>query len=334
MPEASLPLVTVGILVKNRIWCIRRVLETIENVNYPKRLLKIVFVDDYSTDGTYEIICEWASKAYKKGFYKVNVIRARTNIPQARNLCIKHMEGKYLLFWDSDVIPPLDLLREMVEMMEHNPDVGIMGADYVYEDSTSTRYRPVIGKETNAVYMGFTLIKKEVLEEVRGFNENLSVGEDTEFCIRVKEKTKYRIIWTPKPVLHLKEHKKSKKLRELKIWFWYNFIVRGEEYYVSFKTLPRFLKLRVIYWLLWPWSILFAVFFTLLGNILITLPLLLYVVASLHPVVKQRGFAQGLCTWVKDNVLTGIALSYGVLKASLKQVIMRSNITRSIKSRV
>jgi len=315
--------------VKNRAWCIEQVLTAIENENYPKHLIKIVFVDDYSTDGTYEIITNWALKAEKKGFYKVEVIRARTNIPQARNICVKNMEGKYMLFWDSDVIPPSELLREMIELMEHNSDVGIVGADYVYKSTTGIKYKPTINKEAHALHMGFALIRKEVFEKVGLFNERLSVGEDTEFCIRVKERTNYRIVWAPKPVLHLKKTEEVKKPGILRRWLWFNFTVRAKEYRNSWKTLPKFLKIRILYWLAWPWVLGLLVYTAATGKILLAPFLLIYIGASAYPIIKHKGLGHGLRLWIKANVLTGLALSHGVLKEAIKSLFTKSGSERA-----
>lgn len=313
------PLITIGMPVKNRRWCLERVLKALENIDYPKHKLKVVFVDDYSRDGSYELLIKWSIKAKALGFYKVEVIRAKTNIPQARNLCVKHMEGKYLLFWDSDVISPPELLREIIDIMEHNPDIGMIGADYMYEPETGIKYKPTISKETHAVYMGFTLIRRDVFEKVGGFNENLSVGEDTEFCIRVKEKTGYRILWAPKPVLHLKKSKNIEKPSLL--WIKYNFQMRAKEYYASWKSLPKFLKFRIFYWLLWPWSIIALIYLLFEDRILFVIPILAYISSSIYLTIKQKGLTQGIIHWIKGNMPTGLALSYGIAKEFIAIII-------------
>jgi hypothetical protein len=41
------PLITIGMLVKNRESCIREILKVSENLEYPREKMKLVFVDDY-----------------------------------------------------------------------------------------------------------------------------------------------------------------------------------------------------------------------------------------------------------------------------------------------
>ena len=327
MNGKDLPLITVGMPVKNRAWCIMRVLKAIEDIDYPKHRIKVVFVDDHSTDGMYEIIKQWAQEAEKKGFYKIEIIRERTNIPQARNLCVKHMEGKYLLFWDSDIIPPSRLLREMTEVVERSPNIGIIGADYLYDPQTGINYTPVVNKETPAVYMGFTLIRREVFVKTGMFNENLSQGEDTEFCIRAREKTNYRILRTSKPVLHLKRPEETRRPGRLRQWLRYNFTVRAKEYYVSWDSLPRFLKLRIVYWIAWPWSLILLAYSISIGLLPISITLLTYTLVPVYFIIRNRGI-KGLKQCLLGNVLTGISLSYGVLK----EVLFRGKSSKPLRS--
>ena len=300
------PLLTIGMPVKNEAWCIRETL---------KAIVKIIFVDDYSTDGTFEILKEW--KARKGDLYHgIMLVQKRTNIPQARNVCIENMEGDFILFWDSDVKPPRDLLKEMISIMRKDPTVGIIGADYVYETSSVT-HRPIVSKETHATYMGFSLIRREVLDAVGGFDENLSVGEDTEFCIRVMEKTRYKIIWSPRPVLHLK---KQEDVIGTFVWLKYNFNVRAEEYYRSFKNLPRLLKARILYYIGLPWIMIISLVSFLIDMPILASILLMYPVPSVWLVVKRKGLKDGITTWLKFNVPTGLALSYGVLRVAIKKL--------------
>jgi glycosyltransferase involved in cell wall biosynthesis len=308
--------------IKNRLWCLKDVLNSLENLYYPKHKLKLVFVDDFSTDGSYEFLIEWADKQ-SINFYKIEVLRARSNIPQARNICIDCMEGDYLLYWDSDVVPPPELLLDMVNLMEKNQKIGVIGADYIYDPSLRVEYAPTVNKETNAVYMGFTLIRKDVFKTVGKFNELLSVGEDTEFCIRVKERSHYIIYWAPKPVIHLKRPEDLVRPGALRSWLKFNFVIRAKEYYLSWKDLPRFLRLRVIYWILWPWILALLTYAFMLGEIIIVPFLLLYILASAWLVIKQKGIVKGFKLWIRGNMLTGLALSYGIFVLILKNFIKR-----------
>jgi glycosyltransferase involved in cell wall biosynthesis len=320
--EEILPLITICMPIKNRLWSLKDVLNSLEKLYYPKHRLKLVFVDDFSTDGSYEFLITWTNNQ-STNFYKIEVVRARSNIPRARNICIDRMEGDYLLYWDSDVIPPPELLLNMVKLMEKNQKIGVIGADYTYDPSLGLEYIPTVNKETNAVYMGFTLIRKDVFKIVGKFNELLSVGEDTEFSIRVKERSSYKIYWAPKSVIHLRRHVDVAKPGALRSWLKFNFMIRAREYYLSWKSLPRFLRLRVFYWILWPWILVMLAYAFLRGEIIATPFLLLYIFTSAWFVIKQKGIVKGFKLWVKGNVPTGLALSYGIFILIFKDFIRR-----------
>lgn len=319
--HSKVPLLTIGMPTKNSAWCIHRVLRAIEELEYPKRRIRLVFVDDYSTDGTFEILAEWKRKAWR--YHGIILIQERTNIPQARNLCVKHAEGKYLLFWDSDVIPPRGLFKRMIDMAESRNGIGMIGADYSSERKTmSARMlgEPVTNKITHAVYMGFALIRRKVFERVAGFNELLDVGEDTEFGIKVAERTGYEILWAPKPVLHLRPVDRTERFGcGFSGWLSHNFHIRGEYYAKSFHKLPLLLRLRVFYYALLPpiaVSLLLLAFYV--GVIWMMLAFIVYLLPGLFLAVSGSNIRRGTISFFMFNIPTGVALSYGVLVHAFK----------------
>lgn len=300
----------------------------IESLEYPKRKIKLVFVDDYSTDGTFEILKGWKAKMGGR-YYDALLIQERTNIPQARNLCVKHMEGKYFLFWDSDVIPPKGLLKRMVNVLETDDSIGIVGADYLYEHrgilAKLQAYKPITNKASHAVYMGFTLIRKEVFERVGGFNELLDYGEDTEFGIRVVERTDYKILRAPEPVLHFKYVDESKEFRHSFIeWLLYNFHVRGKQYVESFHKLPLLLRLRIFYYTLLPLVLASTTFLAhYMGVTWILLLFITYLLPGLFLTVRGSNIKMGVVSFFTFNIPTGVALSYGFLMCLFKKLLRR-----------
>jgi len=320
------PIITIGMLTKNRAWCIRKVLGAIEKLEYLKKKIKLVFVDDHSTDGTFETLAEWRAKI-NNWYYDIILIQERTNIPQARNICIKHMEGKYLLFWDSDVIPPKDLLKQMVDIMESNPDIGIIGTDYLYKHTNMYMRmlgKPVTNRFTHAVYMGFTLIRREVFEKVQGFNELLSVGEDTEFCIRVAEKTDYKIMWAPRPVIHLRPQEAKLFKQSFNKWLSYNFHIRGKEYAESFNKLPLFLRFRIFYYTFLPLILIFSLFIAYYTNLVwALLAFITYLLPGLFLAVRNLGIRKGILSFLILNIPTGVTLSYGVIVYASKKLLRK-----------
>jgi hypothetical protein len=182
--------------------------------------------------------------------------------------------------------------------------------------------------------MGFTLIRKDVFKIIGKFNETLTEGEDTDFCLRVRERSHYIIYWAPKPVLHLKRKGIDiNKPGTFKAWLKFNFTKRAEEYLSTWNNLPKFLRIRIIYWILWPWILGLMVYAFILKSIgiIIVLFSILYIFASAFLIVIQKGFIHGLEQWIRGNVPTGLALSYGVLVKAM--VYMLKVITMYISGR-
>ncbi|NIQ06684.1 MAG: glycosyltransferase, partial [Candidatus Korarchaeota archaeon] len=150
------PLITIGMLTKNRSWCLPQVLARMEEMDYPKEQIKIVFVDGNSTDDTFSMLRKWKEREETE-YHDILLIQKECNIPEGRNICIRQMEGDYLIFWDSDVIPAKDFIRILIKHFHMNERLGMIGADYTYEnDELKTVLRNI---KTHALYMGFTAIK-------------------------------------------------------------------------------------------------------------------------------------------------------------------------------
>jgi glycosyltransferase involved in cell wall biosynthesis len=324
MIESDRPLISIGMLTKNRAWCIQRVLDAIGKTNYPKKSMKLVVVDDFSDDETWEMLEDWKARNINH-FHDIQLIQEHSNIPEARNICVRNIEGSYVLFWDSDVIPPThDFLAEIVEMMEGSPDIGAVGCSYEYENPgllTRAKKAPV-SRLTHAVFLGFTLVKREAVDGTGNFNERMLVGEDTEFFIRMRERTNYKIMWGPEPVLHLRSPGAATtapgSFRRL---MKYTNRDRATGYFREFSNLPVFLRIRVVYYLSLPIFWLVVALMLIFGviDVWVTIGLIvLSFVPSLASAVRNSGLRCGMVTAITFYIPTGIALSYGVLREAVK----------------
>jgi glycosyltransferase involved in cell wall biosynthesis len=311
-------------LTKNRAWCLPRVLQAIEDNDYPSQRLKLVFVDDFSDDGSWEILEKWRSQ-HSELYHEILILREHTNIPEARNLCLDNAEGGYALFWDSDVIPPRkDFLSELVMNMENRTEIGAIGCSYVYENPGMIRKadKPPTSRTTHAVYLGFTLVRRKAADGTGRFNERMNVGEDTEYFIRMSEKTSFRILWGPQPVLHLRKSgaitTSPGGFRKL---IRYTYKERAKGYFEQFDSLPKFLRFRVAYYLLLPisWVVLLVMSVLNLLNAWIVIGLMFCtLLPAFGSAVRNLGFRSGFITAVTFYIPTGIALSYGVVRESIR----------------
>lgn len=149
-------------------------------------------------------------------YYKGNFNYARIN-----NWAAKQAKGKYLVLINNDIeIITDNWLEEMLSYAER-PDVGIVGAKLYYPDGTiqhagiiighggvaghafckMPRYyygyqgRAILSQNLSAVTAALLMVRKEVFDEVNGFDERYCVAfNDVDFCLRVREK-KYLIVY-------------------------------------------------------------------------------------------------------------------------------------------
>jgi GT2 family glycosyltransferase len=179
---------------------------------------KVITVDSASTDNSVELV--------KSNHPNVDLVVLKENkgISYGYNVGIKRSMTPYILFLGSDAYPDKNTIIDMVDYMKANPKVGIATAKLVLRDGsldmdahrgfptpwTSITHFSKLDKlfknnrifdrynlgfrnmdfphEIDLCISHFMLVRKEVFESVKGFDEDFFVfGEDVDFCYRVKQ---------------------------------------------------------------------------------------------------------------------------------------------------
>jgi GT2 family glycosyltransferase len=181
---------------------------------------EILVVDNGSTDP--------AARRYLAGLTRRGTARVVAwdrpfNYAALNNFAARETRGPVLLFLNNDT--------EVIEgewlesMIEHalRPDVGAVGARLLYPDGRVQHGGVILGlggvadhahkhllrsdvgyygraklvQNFSAVTGACLMARREVFEEVGGFDEALTVAfNDVDFCLRLRERG-YRIVWTP-----------------------------------------------------------------------------------------------------------------------------------------
>jgi GT2 family glycosyltransferase len=190
-----------------------------------------IVVDTGSTDSTIQLLAERN--------LPVKVIRAGENVGygKALNLGFSHTAGKYILLSNSDVVYKPFSIRCMVEFLEENPNVGLVGPQQVFPDGSwqwsygdlpglwsglkdaigvttfqhACRYwlwpRRIDRKPKDVPYVGgaVLLVRREAFEAVAGFDESFFPGSDEcDLCARM-QKSGWRTVFFPQAeVVHIR----------------------------------------------------------------------------------------------------------------------------------
>jgi len=330
MDDAA-PVVTIAIPVKNRAWCIEKVLKSVENQDYPKQSLQLMFVDGFSNDGTYEKLLNWAEE-HRLAYLNTLVLRDEGNIPCARNVCLKQFKGDYLLWWDSDVVAPNDGVQRLLKLFERGK-VGIAGLPYDVDhphlfDRVYRAREPKGAEPVEAVGMGFTMVSEEATKAVGTFNERLGGNEDTEYCLRAR-KIGYAVILDPTlrcRHLRLEAYLTTREYVEKKGKFNYLGFLRYEfanapNYVLEFicSGSKRHLAKIGYYLALPPILIMGLVMLALTRSPWVILAALLYSGLSVaYHFRKTHGIFYGLLASA-IFVPSGVALAYGTLRLKLNK---------------
>lgn len=194
-----------------------------------------IIVDNNSENDSVAIL----TTAIKKNTYKnMYVIKNKKNsgFGGGNNIGAINAKGKYLLFLNNDTVVKDNGFVKMVEYMEKHKNIGILGGplknlDGTAQVSTGRFYTlltatmlllglqrvglidktPVKIEKVDWVKGALMMIRKEIFNQLKGFDENIFMyTEDMELCYRAR-KEGYEIYFYPDVVVLHKDHGSSNR---------------------------------------------------------------------------------------------------------------------------
>lgn len=190
--------VSVIIPTYNRSELLKKAIESLENQSHQN--FEIIIIDDCSTDDTAEVVRGMDDE-------RIIYLRHDTNKggSEARNTGIKQATGSFIGFLDSDDQWLPDKLERQLKQFEGQPDVGVVytGVQVVDEHNQPTRkivpaYKgEILPKlfESNCIdTTSSVLVKREVLDQVQGFDASLPSCQDWDLYIRLAQVTKFDFV--------------------------------------------------------------------------------------------------------------------------------------------
>ena len=179
---------------------IEECLKAILAQDYPVGLIEVIVMDGGSKDATVKIAEN----------FPVKVVSIRLNAPAAYNYAMKIATHSVLGFIDADAKVELQWLRKLVPHLEEPKVAGVSGsietwnAENLWAKSIGyelkNRYSR-IGKYTSRIATMNLLLKKEVIEEAGGWDENLPSQYDTDLGFRISAKG-YKIAYEPNAICY------------------------------------------------------------------------------------------------------------------------------------
>ncbi len=173
------------------------ILDTIDSVlKQSYQNFEIVIVDDGSSDNTKNVI-ESIDDSRIKYIYQNNA-----GPSSARNNGIRHSQGEYIAFLDSDDLWKPDKLLKQLECFDSNPDLGIVSAWSEYTTPSNKLLYPKITPIKNSAeylkalllfpffkselpWTSCMMIKKECFEKAGYFDESMISKEDWDMWFRI-----------------------------------------------------------------------------------------------------------------------------------------------------
>ncbi|KAA3606630.1 MAG: glycosyltransferase [Calditrichaeota bacterium] len=186
MDKNNLPEITAVIIGINVKKYLSTCIESVRNANYPQDKIKIIFSDGGSTDGSPEIA---------RSYEGVETIELKDHSPtpgKGRNAGYRAATTPLILFLDADTILHPEFINKALPFLKDKVAAVCGKRDEVYPKKNNYH---IIGsiewvyEEGPCHYFGGdVLVRRDVLEEVNGFDDFLVAGEDPECSYRIRQK--------------------------------------------------------------------------------------------------------------------------------------------------
>lgn len=166
---------------------------------------EIIVIDDGSSDGTGETLQSLFGDRIRY------VWQANAGVSAARNHGMRLAQGRYFALLDSDDEWLPDKTRVQIEWLEARPDYGMVVCDVQRVDRDGApidvfHRREVIREDGQvlryiihnpALAPASAILRREVFEDVGGFDESLRTAEDIDFHLRIAQRWPIGVVEQP-----------------------------------------------------------------------------------------------------------------------------------------
>lgn len=203
----SNPVVSIIIPTRNRAAMLREAIESVRTQTYAA--WELIVIDDGSTDETPQMM-----ESLTRLDARIRFVRqVSAGVSKARNAGIQQARGRYVAFLDDDDLFLPQKLAIQVAALECQPTLGFVYSQTEWVDRTGTRLslHPTtpVGDlrglfEACAIPLQTVVCRTELLEEVGGFDERLTIGEDYDLWLRLARIARFQFL--PGPLVRYRVH--------------------------------------------------------------------------------------------------------------------------------
>jgi len=192
------------ITVRNTSHLIKKCIDSVLNLDYPKNKYKIFVVDAFSTDDTWEIL--------KKYGNRITLKRLKGNPPTAYNYAIKMIRTELIAFTNADCVADEKWLKEIIKPFDDEKVLAVAGFTSNPQKS-ETKLQEIIGRELEDRYNHFPkkilrapemnlCVRTKVLKKIK-LDESLDVAYDTDFGYKLNKIGGLgSIVYQPKAIVY------------------------------------------------------------------------------------------------------------------------------------
>jgi glycosyltransferase involved in cell wall biosynthesis len=174
---------------------------------------EFVILDDASTDGSVERLREWSLRDTR---IRVHESKKQLGVSGSSNEVVSKARAPIVARMDADDIAHTDRLRRQWKIIEGRPDVAVIGTLCNGIDASGREVRPRDRWRLvrRSVYIPFphgsAMFRREVFDQVGGYDENAAGGEDQDLFSRMS--TRGRVLTLPDILYSYRYHSSNATL--------------------------------------------------------------------------------------------------------------------------
>lgn len=168
---------------------------------------EFVILDDASTDGSVELLREWAARDQR---IQLHESKQPLGVSGSSNTVVAKARAPIVARMDADDVAHLDRLRRQWRVLQDRPEVGVVGTLCNGIDATGREVRPRDRWRLvrRSVYVPFphgsAMFRREVFDRVGGYDEKSVGGEDQDLFSRMAARA--RVVTLPEVLYSYRYH--------------------------------------------------------------------------------------------------------------------------------